>query len=185
MDQSIITKKVIAYSFKTLMQKESFAKISVSDIMKKADLRRQTFYYHFQDKYELIEWIYHTESQENISDLLDFERWDSILKQIFVYFDREQKFYRNALAVYEQNGFSTSLYLNLRELFSKILDDPHVPSERYTDEIKGMVSSFLGHGMVGIIKDWIQSGCKVPREKMAHNVYTYLLDVCGTGSETE
>jgi len=185
MDQSIITKKVIAYSFKTLMQKESFAKISVSDIMKKADLRRQTFYYHFQDKYELIEWIYHTESQENISDLLDFERWDSILKQIFVYFDREQKFYRNALAVYEQNGFSTSLYLNLRELFSKILDDPHVPSERYTDEIKGMVSSFLGHGMVGIINDWIQSGCKVPPEKMAHNVYTYLLDVCGTGSETE
>ncbi|WP_423188498.1 dihydroxyacetone kinase transcriptional activator DhaS [Alkalibacterium sp. f15] len=183
MDQSIITKKVIAYSFKTLMQKEPFAKISVSDIMKKADLRRQTFYYHFQDKYELIEWIYHTESQENISDLLDFEHWDSILKQIFVYFNREQKFYKNALAVYEQNGFSNSLYVNLRELFLKILNDDHVPCERFTDEKKNLVSSFLGHGMVGIIKDWIQSGCKVSPEKMAYNVYTYLLDICGTRSE--
>ncbi len=33
MDQSLITKKVIAYSFKNLMTKKDFAKISVSDII--------------------------------------------------------------------------------------------------------------------------------------------------------
>ncbi|MFO8068754.1 MAG: dihydroxyacetone kinase transcriptional activator DhaS [Alkalibacterium sp.] len=176
MDQSLITKRIIANAFKLLMQKESFIKISVSDIMKNADMRRQTFYYHFQDKYELLEWIFKTESKENISDLIGYERWDIILKQIFVYFDREQKFYKNALAVSEQNQFIEYLYSNLKSLFSRALSDIHHPTEVTFNENNNLISSFLSHGLVGVIKDWIQSGCQIPPEEMAEYMSRDLLN---------
>ncbi|GAB2319508.1 dihydroxyacetone kinase transcriptional activator DhaS [Alkalibacterium sp. s-m-22] len=179
MDQSLITKKVIAYSFKNLMNKMSFAKITVSDIMKQADLRRQTFYYHFQDKYELIEWIYKTESQENIRDFIDYERWDSILEYIFVYFYREQDFYRNALLLYEQNSFSRSLFENLQDLYLEILNDESFTNAEYTDKRKVFLARFLSHGMVGTLIEWIESGCKTPHKEIADNLYLHLLDICG------
>ena len=50
------------------METESFHKISVSDIMLHCQMRRQTFYYHFKDKFELLSWIYREETKENIID---------------------------------------------------------------------------------------------------------------------
>ncbi|OJF95925.1 dihydroxyacetone kinase transcriptional activator DhaS [Alkalibacterium sp. 20] len=176
MDQSLITKKIIANAFKSLMQKESFVKISVSEIMKTADMRRQTFYYHFQDKYELLEWVFKTESKENISDLIGYERWDIIMKQIFIYFDREQDFYKNALAVSEQNGFIEYLYSNLKSLFSRALDDIYHTADKENLENRNLITSFLSHGLVGVIKDWIQSGCEISPEAMAEYMYTDLLN---------
>lgn len=54
MSDSLITKKAIASGIKELTQKKSFNKISIRDITDQCGLNRQTFYYHFQDKYELI-----------------------------------------------------------------------------------------------------------------------------------
>ena len=66
MTSSIISKKIIANSLKYLMETESFHKISVSDIMLLCQMRRQTFYYHFKDKFELLSWIYR-ETKEKLS----------------------------------------------------------------------------------------------------------------------
>lgn len=54
MASSLITKKKIAKSFKRLFISQAFDKISVSDIMEDAGIRRQTFYNHFVDKYALF-----------------------------------------------------------------------------------------------------------------------------------
>ena len=45
----IDTKDVISQSFKNLMEKKSFDKITISDISDEAKINRQTFYYHFHD----------------------------------------------------------------------------------------------------------------------------------------
>ena len=46
-----------AYTFKDLLKEKPFNKITVNDIANKCDINRQTFYYHFQDIRDLIEWI--------------------------------------------------------------------------------------------------------------------------------
>ena len=43
--------------FKDLLKEKPFNKITVNDIANKCDINRQTFYYHFQDISDLIEWI--------------------------------------------------------------------------------------------------------------------------------
>ena len=54
MADSNITKKALADSMKNLMENEDFSKISVADICNKCGMNRKSFYYHFKDKYDLV-----------------------------------------------------------------------------------------------------------------------------------
>ena len=51
MPDSNITKHAIAAALKELCREKSFDKISIADITSTCGLNRQTFYYHFEDKY--------------------------------------------------------------------------------------------------------------------------------------
>ena len=66
MSDSLITKKAIAAALKQVCREKPFDKISIADITAVCGLNRQTFYYHFQDKYELLSWIYYNENFSKI-----------------------------------------------------------------------------------------------------------------------
>ena len=61
MPDSNITKRALAAALKELMETQPFARISVGDICQACDMSRKSFYYHFKDKYDLVNWIYYTE----------------------------------------------------------------------------------------------------------------------------
>lgn len=50
------TKKMLANTLISLMKKKSLSKITISEIVKECQINRKTFYYHFEDIYELLEW---------------------------------------------------------------------------------------------------------------------------------
>lgn len=52
------TKDQLSHNFLILLKTKGIEEISVSELCKKSDISRETFYYHFQDKYDLISWIY-------------------------------------------------------------------------------------------------------------------------------
>ena len=56
-----ITKRVLADSIRKLMEQRPLAKISVGDIVEECGLNRNSFYYHFKDKYDLVNWIFYTD----------------------------------------------------------------------------------------------------------------------------
>lgn len=64
MASSLITKKRIAKAFRDLLATREFDKISIVEIMELAGIRRQTFYNHFLDKYELLDWIFENDLRE-------------------------------------------------------------------------------------------------------------------------
>lgn len=111
MSSSIITKKKIAKAFKQLLKTEQFDKISVRKIMEVADIRRQTFYDHFLDKYDLLSWIFVTELQEQIIDNFTYSSGKNILKELCIFFDDNKDFYRQLFLIVGQNNFSSSLLL--------------------------------------------------------------------------
>ena len=162
MTSSIISKKIIANSLKQLMETDPFHKISVSDIMLHCQMRRQTFYYHFKDKFELLGWIYKEETKENIIDFLDYEKWENIFDLLFDYFHQNQCFYQNAFKVTEQNSFNYYLFEHTKNLYIKIINELLVGCNLAISEVKkDTLASFYSHGFVGTIKDWIENHCAV------------------------
>ncbi len=64
---------LLAESFKELTLKQPIEKITIKEITDKAGVIRPTFYNHFQDKYELLEWIIMSQIIEPIGPLLQNE----------------------------------------------------------------------------------------------------------------
>ena len=56
-----INKRALAAALKELMEHKAFEKISVSDICGACNMNRKSFYYHFKDKYDLVNWIFYSE----------------------------------------------------------------------------------------------------------------------------
>ncbi len=161
---SLITKKVIAYSFKDLMKTKDFQKISIKEIMSHADYRRQTFYDHFVDKYELLEWIYDQEITEIIEHFISYEHWTKIIPRMLHYFKKNHLFYQKALLIPENSSFDTC-FSNHIQLFIKSILTETTP-DMYSVEQLEKNTLFYAYGFTGIIKEWIQTQCEAPIEEM-------------------
>ena len=68
MADSNITKNALAVSMKKLMEKKPFSKISVGDICEDCGMNRKSFYYHFRDKYDLVNWIFYVDFIEGVTE---------------------------------------------------------------------------------------------------------------------
>ena len=78
-----ITVTALETALKDIMRQTPFEKITVSDITNRCQLNRQTFYYHFADKYALLGQIYKQEIFDPFTDGLTFENWNTHLLQMF------------------------------------------------------------------------------------------------------
>ena len=65
------TKVLIVESFRKLMLEHSFDKITIKMITDEANLIRPSFYNHFADKYELLEFICYKDVFEGTALLID------------------------------------------------------------------------------------------------------------------
>ena len=74
--------KLLAESLKELTIKQPIEKITIKEITDKAGVIRPTFYNHFQDKYELLEWIIRTELLEPVKPLIQNGMIDQALISI-------------------------------------------------------------------------------------------------------
>lgn len=121
MPSSLLTKKRIAKAFKKQLTRQGFDRLSVVDIMQEASLRRQTFYNHFLDKYELLDWIFETELQEHITDNLNYISGSQLLEEVLYYLAVNQDFYVQVLAIRGQNDFVSYLEQYFQVLVEKII----------------------------------------------------------------
>ena len=91
MKGSALTKWALCDAMKTLMLKKPFQKISIREICECCGMSRKSFYYHFKDKYDLVNWIFYTEFIETIDDS-DLQSSYSLFGSVCRYFYRERAF---------------------------------------------------------------------------------------------
>ena len=68
---SLLTEKALAASLKKLLEKKTLDKITVKDITDDCGVNRQTFYYHFHDVYDLVEWIFTEEAKKFMNSCVE------------------------------------------------------------------------------------------------------------------
>lgn len=98
---------LLAESFKELTLKQPIEKITIKEITDKAGVIRPTFYNHFQDKYELLEWIIMTQIIEPIGPLLQKGMVHEALVLMFTSIEKERDFYSKACKLEGQNSFES------------------------------------------------------------------------------
>mgnify|MGYP001174088764 FL=1 len=152
-----LTKRVLAQSIKELMHSTPLSKITVGDITARCGVNRNTFYYHFKDKYELVNWIYYTETLEQMNSFSDFHHWEEGLRNLCIYMQKNKTFYINALSTMGQNSFSEYLVDFYYNLLITCIEE--LTQERQVDDRDvRFVAKFYTYAFVGIIEEWAKRG---------------------------
>ena len=129
MASSSVMKHALAGGLKTLLRKRSFDDITVADICNASEISRRSFYRYFQDKYDLLNWLYDDEFCSTVDERPDRTIWDyypDICRHL--YSDRE--FYLHAFSFTGQNSFrefcTSKLYPLLMNDFGQVFSDEKV-----------------------------------------------------------
>ena len=76
------TKLALANALKAQLQKKFLDDITVKELVEACEINRQTFYYHFQDIYDLLRWLLEHETAEALGGAED---WQAALLDAFRY----------------------------------------------------------------------------------------------------
>ena len=159
---SEITKRALATSLKKLLSQKELTKISIKDITDDCGVKRQTFYYHFADVYDLIEWIYTNEViKPIIHDKDTYEKWQEGFLSIFNYVLDNKDFVKNTYNSISRKYVNKFIYEQTDKLLKNVIDEEaEKESIKVQDEDKAFIATFYRYSFVGIIQNWIEEGMK-------------------------
>ena len=153
------TKFAIAFAFKELLLEKSIDKITINDITEKCGINRQTFYYHFHDIYELIEWICETDADHVLKQNKTYDTWQEGFLAIFHLLKKDEPFVVNIYHNAPRGYIYRYLYKVTYQLIYDVLEEK-AAGMVVREEDKTFIADFYKYGFVGLVLEWIDKGMK-------------------------
>ena len=174
MADSNITKYALAQALKELLKTRPLEKISIGNICEVCGMNRKSFYYHFRDKYELVNWIYYTEFITRVRDKSYANGWEMV-EDFCAYFYENREFYQKALQTEGQNSLSDYL----RDVMTAILTEDMAHTFEGEPSIRPF-AEFYADAFLCALKKWLlQKDCAPPHD------FAVFLQKCLTGLSRE
>ena len=178
------TRKLIMDSFIELSSKKEFKAITVKDISTEAMINRATFYYHFEDIYDLLEKVLSEELLINL-DYNIFEKnelhEDSIIS-IFIAITNFQR----SLSYRCHRGYEDTIARIVREqleiIFYKMLLKQNTSEE---DEALKITAVMLSWGIYGASVEWRRNSKEIQPEEFIKSAIPYIMSGIEFGSKRQ
>lgn len=161
MSQQNATKEIISYSFKDLASKNPIDKISITDIMNQSDYRRQTFYDHFDDKYDLITWIFSHEVSELTQLIMKWEKREEALFFLLKYLEENKHYYKKIFSNGKLDSFKDYFVYYIKCCIQDIASDYF---QTTTLDEKNQIfieatTEFYAYGLSEMLYRWVLEDC--------------------------
>lgn len=156
---SQMTKKAFANSLKKLLSQKPLDKIKVTDITEDCEVNRQTFYYHFKDIYDLLEWVYTNEATRAIGDKKTYDTWQEGFYEIFKYVLDNKEFVVNTYNSVSREYLERYLYNETYLLLIEVVEEKS-KGMSVRDKDKSFIADFYKYGFVGLVLDWVRKGMR-------------------------
>ena len=164
----------LAESFKELASRHPIEKITIKDITDKAGVIRPTFYNHFQDKYELIEWIVMEQIIRPAAPLIENGMFNEAVVLMFTSLEKDKPFYMNAVKLEGQNSLQSIAEDCVRQILLAIMEKKGPKMDKAHPWITyERVAQFYAQSMCYIVIEWIKSGMNIPPREIAA-AYEYM-----------
>ena len=156
---SQITKRALEASLKKLLTKKPLDKITITDITEDCGINRMTFYYHFKDIYDLVEWVCVEDATRILGENKTYDTWQEGLLQIFEAVYENKPFIINAYNAVSREQIENFLFQLTHDLIMSVVEE-QARSTSLTQEQKSFIADFYKYSFVGIMLDWIRQGMK-------------------------
>lgn len=175
---SIRSKNLIKKAVVTLIHQKDLNKITVSDVIREADISRGTFYAHYPDIQSVIEQIY-SEELNSLSRLLDDFYFEAETPGDFNLFIKAICDYLAANTDYYSLLTNSMLFNNFLERLNAVYSERIMTYLLETDPTKDVKKAeayliFIMSGAKNIIKTWLSGEFKATTEDVIESLSTLI-----------
>ena len=153
------TKRALEASLKHLLAKKPLDKITINDIAEDCGISRMTFYYHFKDIYDLIEWSCIEEASRVIEGNKTYDTWQEGFLHIFEAVRANKPFVMNVYHSVSREQIELFLYQVTYDLLIAVVEEK-AAGLQVREENKVFIADFYKYAFVGLMLDWIRKGMK-------------------------
>lgn len=152
-----LTKRALEASLKTLLMKRPLDKITISDIADGCGINRMTFYYHFKDIYDLVEWCLIEDAARVLGDKKTHDTWQQGFLQIFERVMDNKPLIMNVYNSISREQVERYLYKLSYDLLINVVEE-QAQDITVSDSDKKFIADFYKYAFVGLMLDWIKNG---------------------------
>lgn len=178
------TRKLIMDSFIELSGKKEFKDITIKDITTEAMINRATFYYHFEDIYDLLEKVLSEVLSVNLN--YDIYQNDELNEEAFVSIFKAITNFQKSLSNRCHRGYEDTIARIIREqleiIFYKMLLKQN-KNKTEQDEALKITSVILSWGIYGSSVEWSKHSRKIPPEQFIKSAIPYIISGIDFGSK--
>lgn len=175
------TKRMLADSLKKAMKTKAFSKITVSQIINDCGVNRKTFYYHFQDIYALLKWMFEEEAIEVVKQFDLLVDYEEAIRFVMRYVDENDYIISCAYDSIGRDEMKRFFYADFLGVAVSVIDAVEASLEKKSDpEFKQYVAQFYAEAIAGMLIDWVKNKDKHDKEKTLE----YLTTIIGAALES-
>ncbi len=156
---SQVTKRALEASLKHLLLQKPLNKITINDIAEDCGINRMTFYYHFKDIYDLIEWSCEEDASRALAGKKTYETWQQGLLQIFEAVLENKPFIMNVYHSVSREQVENYLYKLTYNLMEGVVEE-QAQGMSVRAEDKTFIATVYKYVFVGLMLDWIKGNMK-------------------------
>ena len=151
------TKRAMAEALKTLMAQKPLEKITIQELMEHCGMKRQNFYYHFEDIYALLNWLLQQEAVSLLEQREGALLWQEGLLLLFRYLQENRAVCLCALKSlgrsYVKQFFRENIYSIIYRTVAR-LEDAISDGDGPTDDVE-MLTKFYVISLAGTVESWL------------------------------
>lgn len=152
---SQVTKRALEQSLKNLLLKKPLTKITVGDITDDCGINRMTFYYHFKDIYDLVEWSCLEDAKMALEEKKTYDTWQQGLLQIFKAVQENKPFILNVYRCVHREQVEKYLQPLVDQLLLNVINE-EAAGITVRDEDKQFIAQVYAYILIGLMLDWIK-----------------------------
>ena len=152
---SQVTKRALEQSLKNLLLKKPLTKITVGDITDDCGINRMTFYYHFKDIYDLVEWSCLEDAKRALDEKKTYDTWQQGLLQIFKAVQENKPFILNVYRCVHREQVEKYLQPLVDQLLLNFINE-EAAGITVRDEDKQFIAQVYSYMFIGLMLDWIK-----------------------------
>lgn len=153
------TKLALEESLKHLLLKKPLDKITINDLTTDCGISRMTFYYHFKDIYDLVEWCCLEDARIALQGKKTSSTWHEGFLQIFDAVMENKPFILNVYRCVGREQIENYLFALTCDLLMGVVTEKS-KDILITEEQKIFIADLYKYSFVGIMLDWIKNGMR-------------------------
>ena len=166
---SQVTKRALEASLKNLLLKKPLDKITINDITEDCGINRMTFYYHFKDIYDLIEWCCVEDAKKALEGKKTYDTWQQGFLQIFEAVLDNKPFILNVYHSVSREQVEIYLYKLTYDLLIGVVEEKSA-GMNVREEDKKFIADFYKYAFVGLMLDWVKHDMKGDPHKIIEDL---------------